>query len=210
MRMFRFRVKGVGMVRWLIVKPFTKNSYHSNIFTCVVFLVWLLPSPLFSQTWPAKWQENGVSASFPVEGGYDTVQTSMSNFQAYDFAIASRKEKLEIRYWFNPYDSTATESQYPSVAASVLAIHLTDNDTNIPTAVFKLADDVVKFDYQGDWGAEYVFAPKTQFSDTPYCRMLCLFRNGYGNIYVFFLYNDLDNPWVDTREEKCVRFISGR
>ena len=59
--------------------------------------------------------------------------------------------------------------------------------------------------YQADWGAIVFFQPKRIFSDEDHCKMLALYREGKGIVYIFYLFNKASEE-VDL-QKNCLSFL---
>ncbi len=125
----------------------------------------------------------------PLENSYRDVPLNTA-FQKYDFAIASRREDVEIRYLITPYDSTNVLFDLPHVEASRLSLHLATNEEDIAITVLSLEKFELQEKFNADWGAVFYFKPKKNFSEYAHCKMLCLNAAGKGMAFVFFLFDE--------------------
>lgn len=140
----------------------------------------------------------------PVEARYKAIRIGKNLFQSYDFAIRSRKEKIEIRYLIEPYDEKNPIADIPHLASIRLLTHLASNseEAGVITGL-DIEAKKLKTDFNADWGKTFFFKTKNSFSTKSHCKMLALFREGRGMAYVFFLFDkvteDLDRRFLALR-----------
>jgi hypothetical protein len=139
----------------------------------------------------------------PLENNYQEIPINTA-FQKYDFAIASRQEDLEIRYFLLPYDSANLLFIAPHIEASRLAFHLATNEEDIAITVLSLEKFELQEKFNADWGAVFYFKPKASFSEYAHCKMLTINAEGKGMAFVFFLFDEPSRE-LDYRFE-AVRF----
>ena len=76
------------------------------------------------------------------------------------------------------------------------ATNETDNAT-ATISVHSMEEEDLKEKFHADWGSIAYFQPKTKFAGYKHCRLLGLYQEGKGMIYVFFLFDEpsrfLDN-----------------
>lgn len=132
--------------------------------------------------------EMELSLLYPVEANYNSVAVIENTVQPYDFAIWSRKEKLEIRYFLEPYQEADKTFETPHIRASRLLLNLAANDEESIITGHAIKESELKEQFQADWGKVFYFRPKSSFSPLGNCKMLALFREGQGMAYVFFLF----------------------
>lgn len=153
-----------------------------------------------NEAFEAKLNSLQVDFFAPLEAAYKDVPVvkSAEKFQAYDFAIRSRKEKLEIRYLVSPLADNDLAFLPPSANFMRILTHLASNDEEHLIAVHSMSNDALK-NFGAEWGKEAVFTPKAVFSDKKHCKLLMLYKEGRGNIYLFFLFDEaseaLDNRY---------------
>jgi len=138
----------------------------------------------------------GLELIEPVEARYKDVRVARNELLTYDFAIRSRREKLEIRYLVQPAREGAVA--VPHVDAIRLLTHLATNDDRfIMSGVDVKATDLEE-QFNADWGKVFFFTPKEDFTPRRQCKLLALFREGYGSAFVFFLFDEA-GPELDHR-----------
>ena len=59
--------------------------------------------------------------------------------------------------------------------------------------------------YHADWGAVVFFQPKIIFSDKDHCKMLALYQEEKGLVYIFYLFDEASEE-VDL-QENCLSFL---
>lgn len=144
-----------------------------------------------NDTFQAKLDKVQVDFFVPVEIDYKDVfvKKEAEKFQTYDFAIRSRKEKLEIRYLIHPTEDNDLAFLPPAANFMRILTHLASNDEEHLIAVHSMSSENLK-NFGADWGKEAVFTPKAIFSEEKHCKMLMLHKEGRGNIYIFFLFDE--------------------
>ncbi len=164
--------------------------------------------------WPAVAQQNlqelilarqldslQAELSVPLEH-YRTVNRSNNSFLACPYALYSRKDKLEIRFYLEP-DRRNLQEVPPQVKIGRMAAHLSSNDENSEIRVYGLSESLLDT-YGADWGKVLYFVPKRSFSIRKYCELIVLYRENRGTAYTVLLY-DKENPEV-RRREQMIRF----
>lgn len=134
----------------------------------------------------------------PLDGAYKTYNPSQNSTQNCQWALRSRKEKLEIRYLATPLSLGKKTQQYPSIAAHRLAMHVCSNEENAIITARDLSEHEQEVLYNADWGRVYIFPPKLDFSSYTYCKMIALYKEGKGMAYIFNLF-DNPSPNIDSR-----------
>lgn len=166
-----------------------------KILTCLLTLYLL--SPLYAQkieiseTFNKKLATTSVDFITPLEGNYKDVAVlkEAKEFQTYDYALRSKKEKLEIRYLIMPIAEDDRAYLPPSAHFVKTLTHLASNDEEHLIAVHSMSKDALR-EFNADWGKEAVFHPKPVFSSTQHCKMLMLHKEGKGNAFLFFLFDE--------------------
>ncbi len=150
-------------------------------------------------------QEADLDFIYPLEGKYKErrVSSVSAKYENYDYAIFSRKEKIEIRYAIRPFDQKDLSSVAPHVASMRIVTHLATNDINEIISGLSLDPEVVKKDFNADWGKVFIFQPKSRFAFYKQCKLLALHREGKGTAFIYFLFDEpskeLDNRLVSLR-----------
>lgn len=125
----------------------------------------------------------------PLDTDYRDVFVQDNRWLNYDFAIRSRREKMEIRYALIPYRPGDRSFFAPHVKAMRTAMQLATNDEHAVVTALSVPEDELQDNYGADWGKLFVFQPKPDFSRYTNCQMLALFREGKGMAYVIFLFD---------------------
>jgi hypothetical protein len=77
--------------------------------------------------------------------------------------------------------------------------HIASNHEDSEIVVQTIAEEDLNINFKADWAATFYFTPKPQFSAKRNCKMLALYKEGLGLVYVFFLFNkpsiELDNQF---------------
>lgn len=141
----------------------------------------------------------------PVEARYKDIPVwkEAAQYQAYDFAIRSRKEALEIRYVIFPFDKKSPVFQAPGVECTRVTMHLASNDEDALISALGIGEEELEESYNADWGKIFFFQPKKSFSQRKHCKMLALYAEGKGMAFIFFLFDEpskeLNNPFLTLR-----------
>lgn len=180
---------------------FIAMPYQRSLAFCVA--CWFA-IPAFSQiTLPGAFvnliNDLGIELLLPVDAGYKRIDVLQSDFQPCQLAIYSRKEKLEIRYLVEPFDSNSQAPQLPHIYASRLLLHLASNDDDAVIAGHSLSPETLE-NAGADWGKTFFFKPKTAFSNRQHCQLTALQKHQKGTVYIFLLFDDPNNPNLAIRE----------
>ncbi len=139
----------------------------------------------------------------PTEGSYKDIRLSKADYQPCDFALRSRREKLEMRYLVAPYSPHNWVFTAPHVEALRMASHLATNEQESVITSFAVSETELTSHFNANWGRVYFFQPKPIFSDRKHCKMLALYAEGKGMVIVFFLFDEpsreLDNRHLALR-----------
>ena len=179
------------------------------LLTCLVFL--FFSTLTFAQridlddSFTEKLEAAGLEFLAPLDAGYKDIALWRNPYQSFDFAIRSRREKLEIRYLIEPWRAGDRSFLAPHVKATRLLLHLATNDQDMVMTGLDVEPAVLHEQFNADWGKVFFFQPKRGFSHAPNCKMLALFREGKGMAYVLFLFDE-PGPELDFRFE-ALRFV---
>ncbi len=132
----------------------------------------------------------GIGFIEPLEARYKDIRLSSRQLADYDFAMRSRREKLEIRYRIHPYRAEDPLSEAPHVRAIRLLMHLATNQQQAVMRGLEVDEEDLQAAFRADWGKVFFFQPKTSFSTAAHCKMLALHREGQGTAFVFFLFDE--------------------
>ncbi|MEN0049973.1 MAG: hypothetical protein AAF806_23120 [Bacteroidota bacterium] len=145
----------------------------------------------------------------PTESSYRDVWVLKNEVYSYDFAIRSRKEKLEIRYILRTANPNNPLSAFPDIEFLRLVTQLASNDgAASPMAFHEVEPQELEEVFQADWGKYVFFQPKGSFAQWPHAKLLSLYKTNHGLVHILFLYKkpsiDLDNRFY------AVRFLAHR
>ncbi len=154
----------------------------------------------------AKLQAAKLEFLQPLDAGYKELKSRRNDFQNYDHAIYSRKEKLEIRYLIVPYDSLMPTADLPHLVASQMMINLSNNTEAFTGSAFSYTEEAARSDFNADWACEFLFKPKPEFSSKSTCRMLSIHKDEVGTAYVFLLFDKI--PELLDARTISLRFLS--
>ena len=171
----------------------------------IALAILLLPSNLHAQKidYPPQFRQllaqAGLEFFEPLEAGYRDIEPLKNDYQHCQFAIRSRKENLQIRYFILPWndDDPTTTNPHLTTFRAITSI-ATNADEAVISAIQPTKETLLK-DFNADWGMIYFFQPKPGFSDLPNCRMIALCKEGQGTAFIFYLFDDPANEALDTR-----------
>ena len=135
----------------------------------------------------------------PLDAGYRDFEPVENEFQNVHFAIHSRKEDLDIRYYIVPWDEHNPSTTNPHLRTFAALTNVATNADEAIISAIQPTKEMMQKDFNADWGMTYFFTPKKRFSDKPHCRMLALCKEGQGTVFVFYLFDDTGNEALDTR-----------
>lgn len=143
----------------------------------------------------------GIEFYEPLEAGYRDYEPLENRWQPCHFAMRSRKEKLDIRYYIEPWNDESSMASLPNVNTfrTLTMVASTDGETASISGIQPTKQSLLD-EFNADWGMTYFFKPKTEFSEKPHCRMMALCKEGQGTIFVFFLFDDVENEALDVRK----------
>lgn len=141
----------------------------------------------------------------PLDAGYKDVRTYPNPHQNYEFAIRSRKEKLEIRYHLEPEDEGKPMTRIPHVRCMQMIANVASNEEDTRVSALSLPDSISLNQLNADWAKVFFFTPKKTFSTRYTCQMLAMYKEGRGMVFAYFLFNkppmELDNRLLTVRFE---------
>ncbi|MEM6317027.1 MAG: hypothetical protein AAF960_05115 [Bacteroidota bacterium] len=175
-----------------------KKSFSFLLF-CLLTTTLLAQKIKYTDSFLEKLEQTQIDVFTPVEGKYKSVRPLKNDFQPIDHAIVSKREKIVIRYSVIPYDSDKPATQLPHVDFMRLVTSVASNDEDAGVvSVHALDNPQLKTYFNADWGSMAYFKPKYRFSEAQHCRLLALFKEGQGTVYVFFLFDE-PSPALDNR-----------
>jgi len=158
---------------------------------------------LFAQSeMPIAFEEKLSKASIeiliPLENKYKPIGVHSTPYMPYDYALRSKKGKLEIRYSIKIFeDSTSAVNQVPHLQCMNTLTNIASNHEEAVTTIHSIADSDLEEHFNADWGMVAYLQPKQTFGDYKHCKMLALFKEGKAMTYVYFLFDEasieLDN-----------------
>ncbi len=182
-----------------------------NRLPILLFLLCLLPqwSPAQNLEQPARFaqllQQAGVEFMEPLDAGYKDYEPLENQYLNCQYAIRSRSENLEIRYYVLPWNEKDYASTMPNFNTFATISNLATNAEDAVISALRPDGQSLQRDFNADWGMTYIFTPKPAFADSPICKMVALCKEGQGTVFVFYLFDDPGNEAID-RREMAVRF----
>ena len=129
-----------------------------------------------------------VRFTAPLDSDYRESLRHDNDYLADDFAMGSRRERLELRFHLRPEVAGDRYYRLPHLAAATLAMNLGSNDEDAVTAVHSFSDEELDF-YGADWARMFTFRPKRSFSDKQQAQLIALYREGRGLAYTILLFD---------------------
>lgn len=138
----------------------------------------------------------------PLENSYKKIKASESIIVDFDFEIKARKTDMRIGFVLFPeIKNTMT---FPHIKASNMALSAATNEDEEARLVLHEMSKEDLESYQADWGAVVFFQPKRVFSIKDHCKMLALYREGKGLVYVFYFFSKASEE-IDL-QKNCLSF----
>lgn len=167
------------------------------------FFVLLSPLVLVAQlAIPAElqWRLDTMQADIfrPLDSDFRPVKVDGEDYVPAQFAMYSKREKLEIRYYARPKKELGFFAQMPHLDASRVVMNAASNDEDAVTTGHSFGTEDRKT-FGADWAKLFTFPPKRGFSDTQYAQMVAIYRENQGMIYIFLLFNDAPDT-LDARQ----------
>lgn len=126
----------------------------------------------------------------PTEGRAKFFAPLKESTLKHDLRVHLPKGEMEIWVAFSSYDSLNLATQIPEIRSKGLAVTAATHEEASVTTVLKLGSAFAKKTFNAEWGKEYYFRPKREVSDRGHCRMLSLYREGIGQLTVFFFFDE--------------------
>ena len=134
-------------------------------------------------------KELQITFNEPTESNYKTVKQSKNNIFNCNFSIKAKKGDLEIRYALIKINKGETSVTFPHILSMNTVNHIASNHEDDEIVVQHVTEEDLKTNFKADWAATFYFTPKQQFSYKRKCKMLALYKEGAGMVYIFFLFN---------------------
>lgn len=152
--------------------------------------------------------EMAVDFMAPLDAGYKDVRTYPNPHQNYEFAIRSRREKLEIRYHLEPEEDDKPMTRIPHVRCMQMIANVASNEEDTRVSALSLPDSIRLDQLNADWAKVFFFTPKKTFSTRYTCQMLAMYKEGRGMVFAYFLFNkppvELDSRLLTVRFEDLI------
>jgi hypothetical protein len=153
----------------------------------------------YSKDFIKKLEQTQIDLFTPTEGKYKSRRPSKNDYQKIDHQIFSKKENLEIRYAILPFDEKDQRTQVPHIDfMRVVTSTATNENEEALISVHQIGETELKEHFNANWGNIAYFQPKIRFSDRKHCRLLGLYAEGKGMVYVFFLFDE-PSQYLDNR-----------
>lgn len=142
------------------------------------------------ENYSVQLQQLGIVMVQPTEGKGRFLEPFKESIVPHIFRVNFKKEDLEIWVNVKPFDSLNIATQMPHLEAGRIAINTATNNEEAVTTVLRLSDDFALKTFGADWGREFYFQPKKQISERENCRLLSLYKDGIGQMNVFFFFDE--------------------
>jgi hypothetical protein len=128
-------------------------------------------------------QQNSLQFTLPAD--FWGVRVRNNPDVAYDYAICSKTQKLEIRYRIWPV--TQTTPVYETMLVT-MALNVSNGQMIQPTPYPK---PDVKAEFGADAGCSGMVHTNSQFGhDYKYCMISAIHKDGIADVYAFYLFDD--------------------
>lgn len=138
----------------------------------------------------------GIDVFTPTESSFKSIKIIKNPYQNYQAAVRSRHDNLEIRYNFIPYNDKNPTTTMPHLQVTRSVASAATNDEEAIIAFHEISQKDLEI-FGADWGQMVIFRPKKGFAIQQFCKMLTLFKEGRGTAFIFYLFEDANNPAVD-------------
>lgn len=156
-----------------------------------------------SKSFSQKLEKMDLDFLAPLENSYKKVKASESIIVDFDFEIKAKKADMKIGFALFPEGKNALI--FPHIKVSNMAISAATNENEEARLVLhEMSKENLK-NYHADWGAVVFFQPKRIFSDKDHCKMLALYQEEKGLVYIFYLFDEASEE-VDL-QENCLSFL---
>lgn len=168
------------------------------LFCCTFFTLNLNAQIELPELFSTQLKQLNADIFRPLDAGYKTISITGEDYVPAQFAIYSRQEKMEIRYYARTYQELGYFADSPHVDASRIVMNTATNYGELATTVHSFAPEDRKA-LGADWAKLFTFKPKTGFSQTEYAQMIAIYKENVGIIYIFLLFNDAPET-LDSRQ----------
>ena len=169
---------------------FRRSSLVVRLLMALVFSSSLAAQSLDFSTLQSELLSQNIEMDEPTEGRAKFFAPLKKSFLKHDLRVHLPKGEMEIWVAFSPYDSLNYATQIPEITSKGLAVTAATHEEASVTTVLKLGATFAKKTFHADWGKEYYFRPKREVSERDHCRMLSLYREGRGQLTVFFFFDE--------------------
>lgn len=144
-------------------------------------------------------QKMGVDYSSPLDGKYQAIKWIDQPYWGEHFSLVSRKENMEIKILFKP-----EILDHPNVNSVRWITQIASNEEETAISFVPLTEERTKELYGADWAKVFFFKPKISSSLYSETKMIALFKEEVGMIFVFFLFNQADQNLLN--RDQIIRF----
>jgi hypothetical protein len=141
----------------------------------------------------------GVDFASPVDGKYQALKWVDQPFWGEHFSLVSRKENIEIKILFKP-----ELLHHPHVNSVRWITQIASNEEETAISFVPLTTERTKELYGADWAKVFFFKPKIGSSLYSETKMIALYKEEVGMIFVFFLFNEADQALLN--RDQIIRF----
>lgn len=185
------------------MKKYADKAPKVYLFCLIIFLpVWLWgqQSANIEPSLHLLLERASLELFEPLDAGYRIIEPFENSHLNCQFAIYSRREDLEIRFFILPWDETDPNATAPHVTTFRALTAIASNADDAVISAIKLEEEKLAAAFNADWGMAYFFKPKSDFSMASNCKMLAISKTGKGTVFVFYLFEEAGNTSLDTRE----------
>ncbi len=136
-----------------------------------------------------------ISCHLPKGKGVKVLRKDSTNFLKHQFGLSLKKEKVEIRFEF--VEEPKEHDYYiPNFQNARRLVNYARNSDESVMSMFYLGTKELAFS-NADWGSQGFFVPKMEFSEANHCQMISLYKEGIGHMFIYMLFNDPNNPYLE-------------
>ena len=136
----------------------------------------------------------GIEFHMPAEQKFQILEKENPLFHEYLFAIASKKEKIEIRIEVSsPQNLT---NYFPNIQNGTRLAHCAANFEDSIISLFSLGSEELAFS-RADWGTQAIFYPKKEFSSARYCQLISFYKEEGPQVFIYCLFDDPENQYLE-------------
>jgi hypothetical protein len=168
------------------------------LFYKTVFILLLLKIPFFSFAQEFEFSPsflkiaaaNNLELTYPTENSFSEISQISNEYLPFVFGMKSKKQDIEIYILYQNFDLQNPATQNPQVETTRITANAATNHEESVITVLELGKEYVKESFGAEWGREIYFHPKKGLTDKENCRLVTVYKEGYGQLSIFFFFNE--------------------